>query len=186
MLEVTGVRAAAVVENYKNVTDSDGRPPKSIEIYVLGGDPKEIAEAIFENKAGGIEPYGNQTETVKDDAGFEHIVRFRYAIEVPIQLRMTVVRSTSFPSDGASLLKTAAIKYIGGEDEDGIIYTGLNLGMPVIHSALVAVRTEVEGITDLIVELSKDGTTWTEGNIAIAPHQVAQTSFDKISVVIQS
>ncbi|MGF9907889.1 baseplate J/gp47 family protein [Brevibacillus porteri] len=186
MLEVTGVRAAAVVENYKNVNDSEGRPPKSIEVYVLGGDSKEIAQAIFENKAGGIEPYGNQSETVKDDAGFEHIVRFSYAIEVTIHLRMTVVRSTSFPSNGASLLKTAAIKYIGGEDEDGIIYTGLNLGMPVIHSALVAARTEVEGIADLIVELSKDGTTWTKGNIAIAPHEVAQTSYNKISVVMQS
>ncbi|MED1784229.1 baseplate J/gp47 family protein [Brevibacillus fortis] len=184
MLEVTGVRAAAVVENYKNVNDSDGRPPKSIEVYVLGGDPKEIAQAIFENKAGGIEPYGKQSETVKDEAGFEHIVRFSYAIEVPIHLRITVMRSSSFPSDGVSLIKTAAIKYIGGEDEDGIIYTGLNLGMPIIHSALVAVRTEVTGITDLIVELSKDGTTWTKGNISIAPHEVAQTSYNRISVVI--
>ncbi|GED69382.1 hypothetical protein BRE01_30840 [Brevibacillus reuszeri] len=187
MLEVTGVRAAAVVENYKNTADTAGRPPKSVQVYVLGGEPNEIAQAIFENKAGGIEPYGNQSVVVKDEAGFEHTMKFSYATEVYIHLRITVTRSNTFPSNGASLIKTASIKYVGGEDEDGIIYTGLNLGESVIHSALVAVRTEVEGITDLKVEISKNGgTTWTQSNIVIQPSEVAQTSFDRISVVIQS
>ncbi|MDC0761703.1 baseplate J/gp47 family protein [Brevibacillus sp. AG] len=186
LMEVPGVRAAAVVENYTNVTDSAGRPSKSIEAYVLGGDKYDIGQTIFENKGGGIEPYGTQTVTVKDDAGVSHIMRFSYATEVYIHLRITVSTLNNFLANGPALIKTEAIKYLGGEDEDGTIYTGLNMGMNVVHSALVSLRTRVEGIEDLKVEMSKDGISWTQENIEIAPYEVAQTSHDKISVVIQS
>lgn len=186
LMEVPGVRAAAVVENYKNATDSAGRPAKSIEAYVLGGDKYEIGQTIFENKGGGIEPFGKQTVTVIDDAGVSHIMKFSYATEVYIHLKVTLTTTANFLANGSALMKTETIKYIGGEDEDGTIYTGLNMGMEVIHSALVALRANVEGVRDIKVEVSKDGITWTQGNIDIASYEVAQTAHDKISVVIQS
>ncbi|WP_079908282.1 baseplate J/gp47 family protein [Paenibacillus sp. 32352] len=183
LLKTKGVRAATVVENYQTVKDANGRPPKSFEAYVLGGAAQDIGETIFNNKAAGIEPYGTESVTVIDDAGFEHTMKFSYAAEIPIYLKMTVTTNTSFPFDGVDQIKTAAIRYIGGKDADDSLYTGLNMGAKVVHSALVAIRSEIDGISDLKVEISKDGSTWVQDSVSIAPSEVAQTAYNLITVV---
>lgn len=48
VLGVSGVRAATVINNRSINTDADGRPPKSYQVYALGGDEQEIVEAIFQ------------------------------------------------------------------------------------------------------------------------------------------
>jgi uncharacterized phage protein gp47/JayE len=56
--DVDGVVDAFVFENESNLPDADGRPPKSIHCVVAGGTAIDIANKIWQVKAGGIETAG--------------------------------------------------------------------------------------------------------------------------------
>lgn len=185
LLGVKGVRAAAVIENVSRTDDSAGRPGKSFEAYVLGGAAADIGAAIFSKKAAGIESYGTESVTVLDLAGNAHEVHFSYAQTVSISVKVTVTRNASYPADGAAQLKTALIKYIGGEDADGQLYAGLTMGDDVVYARMIATALTIPGVDDADVELSLDGgVSWFTHNIAIDPQEVAQTAANKISVVV--
>jgi len=58
-----GAQPQPLLELWNNTTDVDinilfGRPPKSVEVLALGGDPADIARAIYEKLAAGIQAYG--------------------------------------------------------------------------------------------------------------------------------
>jgi len=183
LLRTSGVRAAVVIENNTNATDLAGRPAKSFEAYVLGGSAADIGQTILDTKAAGIEPYGSQSVTVNDLSGNPHTMKFSYAIEVPIHVRATIKTSASYPSNGDLQVESAIVRYIGGEDSDGQLYVGLNMGDDVIHSRLIASVYKVPGIEDLSLELSLDGSTWSQSNVDIDPQEVAQTTHTIITVV---
>ena len=54
-----GVTAAQVYENRTNETDSEGRPPHSVEAVVDGGSNSDIAEQILATVSAGITTYGS-------------------------------------------------------------------------------------------------------------------------------
>lgn len=183
LLRIPGVRAAAVIENTGTMTDSGGRPAKSFEAFLLGGTALDIGQTLLSTKAAGIATYGSQSVSVADISGNAHTIKFSYAGEVHVYVRFTVATNASFPVDGDALLESAAIRYIGGEDVDGSIYVGLNMGEDVIHSRLVAAAYSVPGVEDVIVELSLNGSSWSTNNAVIYPQEVAQTAFSRITVV---
>ncbi|TMV49353.1 hypothetical protein FE783_12620 [Paenibacillus mesophilus] len=183
LLRVTGVRAATVIENDKNTPDSDGRPPKSIEAYVLGGVAADIGQAILGSKAGGIEPYGSESVVVNDLAGNPHTMKFTYAAEILIHVRVTVTKNASYPTDGNTQMTNAIVRYIGGEATTGQLYVGLNMGDDVIYSRLIAAAYSVPGVEDVLIEVSTNGTTWTQANVAVDPQEVAQTAHTLITVM---
>lgn len=183
LLRTPGVRAAVVIENNTMTTDVAGRPPKSFEAYVLGGDPQEIGQTILNTKAAGIESYGSESVVINDISGYPHTIKFSYADEIQIHAKVTVWTNNQFPVDGDTQIESAIIRYIGGEDYDGQLYVGLNMGDDVIHSRIIAAVYKVAGIEDAKVELSTDGSTWAEANISIDPQEVAQTSHAIIEVV---
>jgi uncharacterized phage protein gp47/JayE len=182
LLRTPGVRAATVIENYTNAP-VNGLPAKSVAAYVLGGEAADIALTILKTKAGGIEPFGNQSATVKDMGGNDHIMKFSYAVQVPVSLRVTATIDNRYPADGNALIKSALIRLIGGQDANGVIYNGLSMGADVIHSRLIA-SAYIDGVTDVVMEISKDsGATWTQTNLTISAQEVAQTSAAAITVV---
>jgi uncharacterized phage protein gp47/JayE len=183
LLRTPGVRAAVVIENNTMTTDVAGRPPKSFEAYVLGGDPQDIGQTILNTKAAGIESYGSESVVINDISGYPHTIKFSYADEIQIHAKVTVWTNNQFPVDGDTQIESAIIRYIGGEDYDGQLYVGLNMGDDVIHSRIIAAVYKVAGIEDAKVELSTDGSTWAEANISIDPQEVAQTSHAIIEVV---
>lgn len=182
LLNVPGVRAANVVENRKNTADSEGRPPKSIQCYVLGGEAQDVAEAIFGSKAGGIETVGGVSRVVKDDSGQEHIVKFSYASVVPIYVKISIKRSLKYQTDGDARVRTEVVRYIGGEDLDGMIHVGLGMRQAVVYTEIIRRFHVIEGIDDVDLELSTDGLTWVKTNIDILSNQVAETSHDKVVI----
>jgi hypothetical protein len=56
---VSYIESASGYENDTDETNAYGLPPHSIEIVVEGGDNSEIASAILNRKAGGIQTYGS-------------------------------------------------------------------------------------------------------------------------------
>lgn len=182
VLEVSGVRAATVVENYENVTVG-GDDPKSIHVYVLGGDPNDIAEAIFSKKAAGIKPMGSQVVTVTDNSGESQIIRFDFAIEVQIFVEVEVTTTVAFPVDGVPRVKDEIVKLIGGTASDGTLYVGSQMGEDVFISQLTRAVFAIPGIVDASIKIGKTTGTLGTSNIVIQANEVAQTSPSKVTVI---
>ncbi|GBF73044.1 hypothetical protein PA598K_01329 [Paenibacillus sp. 598K] len=174
LLRLPSIRAATILENY-GMTPDAGRPPKSFEAFVLGGEDQEIADTIFSVKSGGIEPYGAISVQVTDLGGQPHTVKFSRAAEVAMLVEVEVTRNAQYPIDGDEQVRAAIIRYIGGEDAAGTYYNGLSMGAPVVYTRLVAAVYAVEGVEDMTLRVGKTSGSMAMGNVSIAPHEVART-----------
>jgi uncharacterized phage protein gp47/JayE len=182
LLRVAGVRSATIIENTSVAADSAGRPGKSFQAYLLGGDPDAIAQSILDTKAAGIEAYGEVSRTVQDLSGSPHTIKFSYAEEVAIHVNVDITVNAQYPADGDAQIRAAIIRYIGGKDVDGSLYSGLGMGNDVIYTKLISAIFKVEGVEDVSLEAAAAGGYSTE-NIAISSHQVAQVIHSDIEVV---
>ncbi|MGE8037902.1 baseplate J/gp47 family protein [Lysinibacillus sp. NPDC093692] len=184
LLKISSIRASKVIENYKDEVDQYGTPPRSIQAFVLGGGDEEVAKAIHEKKAGGIQPYGTTYIDVTDLSGDVKQIGFTRANEVNIFIKVKVETNTSFTFDGVNQIKTALIRYVGGTDANNNTYSGLNMGEDVIVSRLIARTYSVDGIEDVTVEVSTDDINYNDSNIIIGLQEVAQTHFKDIEVTV--
>ncbi|KHD86380.1 hypothetical protein NG54_03450 [Heyndrickxia ginsengihumi] len=183
LLNVPSVQSATAVFNKTMETDADGNPPKSVHAYVLGGTKEDIAAALFDSVSGTSETVGQQEVTVTDISGYEHIVRFDYAEEVQIYVRLTIQTNSKFEVDGVTQLKDSIIGKIGGTDSAGVIQNGLDMGKPVIISQLYNAVYQVAGLDDVTIEIGTDPGALGTANVSVAQRQVAQTSVDIIEVI---
>lgn len=184
LLKISSIRAAKVIENFKDEIDQYGTPPRSIQAFVLGGSDEEVAKAIHEKKAGGIQPYGTTYVDVLDLSGDVKQIGFTRAKEVNISIKVSVTTNTSFTFDGVNQIKTALIRYVGGTDSNNNAYSGLNMGEDVVVSRLIARTYSVDGIDDVMIEVSKDGVIYNDSNIIVTLQEVAQTHFNSIEVML--
>ncbi|WP_427071040.1 baseplate J/gp47 family protein [Lysinibacillus fusiformis] len=184
LLKISSIRAAKVIENFKDEVDQYGTPPRSIQAFVLGGDDEEIAKAIHEKKAGGIQPYGTTYVDVLDLSGEIQQIGFTRASKVDIYIKVKVGTNSSFTSDGVDQIQTELIRYIGGTDANNNTYAGLNMGDDVVVARLNARIFNVDGIEDAKLEVSKDGVNYDNSNIVIALQEAAQTHFNDIEVML--
>lgn len=182
VIDVPGVRTVRVFENDTDTADSSGRPPHSFETLVLGGEVQDVAEAIFSKKPAGIQSHGSTTATVTDLSGTARTVKFSYATVQTIHVRATVTRDNTFPEDGAEQIRTQILQYIGGLDASGDTYPGLGLGEDVILSTCIR-NIKVEGITDIVVEFSINGTSYSAANIDVG-NNVANTDYSKVVIAL--
>ncbi|MEX5737779.1 baseplate J/gp47 family protein [Bacillus subtilis] len=182
LLNVSGVRSANIVANNTMQTDTDGNPPKSIHAYVLGGTKDDVAQALFDSVAAGIETVGEQVVTITDASGLDHAVKFDFAREVKIYLQLDLKTNASFPIDGVSQIKNNLVYKIGGIDANGSYYTGSQMGDDVILSQLFNAVYQVDGVSDVTIRMGKDATNLSQSNIEIEPKEVAQVHFDEIVV----
>lgn len=114
LLKLVGSSGSATVfTNTDDVTDSDGRPPHSVEALVEGGTDQAILDLLWrQGVAGGIVTYGTTVGTVVDSQGRSQAVRFSRPILVPIYIAVTItVDPTTFPQDGIQRVKDAIASF---------------------------------------------------------------------------
>lgn len=73
---VQGVSDASGVENDTDTATTEGIPPKSFKIVVVGGQNDNIAQAIWDTKPAGIKAFGSIFGTAYDLGGLEHNIYF--------------------------------------------------------------------------------------------------------------
>lgn len=188
----------AIIKGYQDVWDLDfdaqntgvsvnleiiGRPSKSVECFVYGGDGQDVADKIFEVKAAGIMAYGTEKYTVEDSLSQEHIIGYTPPEVVDIYAEMDLQTDGDYPVDGDDQVIQQIIKYIGGLDADTEYHPGLGLGDDVIYTRMIAVIHEVPGITDIVLVIGVDPGNLGFDNIDINEDQVAETGPGNISIV---
>ncbi len=180
LLQVTGVTAAFVEENVTIVVDGAGRPPKSFEAVVAGGDDQDIADLIWLVKPAGIETYGTETVSVVDSQGISHDILFSRATEIYLWVRVTLTLTSeeTYPVDGDAQVALNVLEYA----------QTLEIGDDVYVQRFYAPIYEVPGIATALVEIATSATpggppgAYQTTNLAISNTEVAVSDSGRISV----
>lgn len=161
LLRIPSVTHAGIIVNETDSTDSDGRPARSFECYVSGGENyhKEIAEAIFDKKPIGIKTHGTVTQAITDNGGHSHTIKFSHTKNVKVYVRVAINTSAEFEgTTGKTEIKSNLNTYIDN----------IEIGKSLILSSLYGQIHSVTGVTEVTeLKLSTDGTTWSTNNISV-------------------
>ena len=178
--EVANVATVKVIENYEEIT-VDGRPPKSFESVVEGGDEDDIAAKIWEVKPAGIRPFGTITKQVTDSQGDLQTVQFsrptyKYA---HVRVSLTLNPEETFPEDGLETI------------EGNILSVGntLGIGDDIVVQKFTGAIFAVEGVYTAVIEVAITPTpfdipVYQTTNIAIDKTEIAVFSLGRIHVNI--
>ena len=117
LLRVQDVTSVAVFQNLTDAVDADGVPPHAIEVLIAGGDDQVIRDLLLEQcVAAGIPTHGNVTGTATDSEGVDWTIKFSRAVEVPIYVKVTLIKVAhsdadpdSYPTDGNDQVKLAIV-----------------------------------------------------------------------------
>lgn len=176
LLDLEDVTAAIVFENSSQVTDLNGRPAKSFEAIVQGGDNQAIADLLWLVKPAGIATFGSITETITDSMNFTHPIKFSRPTNIQIYCDLIITEDIEgFPANGAQLVEDAVIAYVNG----------LGIGKDVIvYPGLIAAINPIPGIVDIEVAIGIAPAPTLDDNIVIAANEVAQLDSSNISVTV--
>lgn len=119
--DVPGVITAVVRSNRSINTDATGRPAKSFESLVVGGDDHAVAQCIHDNQPSGIQSYGNTEVTIVDGNGDEQVIAFSrpQAKYLWVKVTYSLYDEELTPTDDeikAALLNWAENEYSMGKD----------------------------------------------------------------------
>lgn len=143
---ISGVTSVTILENDTVDFFGSGQPPKSFQLFVLGGDENTIAQTIWDTKASTIKTFGNVLRLVEDVQGNTQTVYFSrpdqsYAY---INVTYTIYSEEDFPSNGETLIAAAVVDY----------GNNLDVGEDVIPKRFAsAVYDAVDGLDDVTVEI---------------------------------
>lgn len=180
--QIEGVTKAFVDENPTDVADVDGLPPHSIECTVKGGTDSAVAQAIWDNKGGGIQTFGNVTTTALDINGTPQNISFSRPTQVYIHLRITYTPYTEeeLPSDTEDAMKQAAFDY--GDS--------LDIGTDVIPSRFLGpIYSSVSGVGEMVVEAAITAlptdvpVSYSTNLISVAPKEESNFDIARIQVI---
>jgi uncharacterized phage protein gp47/JayE len=175
-----GVTAAFVITNRTFEIDVDGRPPKSFEVVVEGGDEQEIGQTIWDFHPVGIESTGDITKTVQDSDGTDQTVLFSRPVQIYIRMEIdyTKYSEEAFAATGEDGIKQAALAY----------GSSLNIGVDVIPPRFFgSIYSSVAGIESLAVRISSstDLITWTPYSTSpTAVGRKERSQFDITRIVV--
>jgi uncharacterized phage protein gp47/JayE len=164
LLDLSGVTDVIAFENDTLVTDLAGRPAKSFEMVVNGGDEQLIADTIWAAKAGGIRTYGSETTSVTDSQGIARQINWSRPTLVPIYLIVNIIKTNQFPAGGAA------------EVQSRIVANGNSLGIGndvIVYPGLILSVAGIPGIIDIDILVSKNPTPTLSDNIDILPNEIA-------------
>ena len=182
ILKVPGVEYARVYSN-REITEINGRPPKSYEAVVVGGDEQAIAETIFKKGPAGIQAFGNIIKDIVDGEGFHWDIGFSRPINKYIWVIIEYSRNAEedLPLDIVSAI------------QDNIIAWGqnaLNVGVDLIYQKMFRPVYDIPGIgfADIKIAVTTDLTAplpeaYQNENVQIGEVDVAV--LDKARITVQ-
>lgn len=143
---VEGVDEVLIIANRTASPDADGRPPKSFEVVVRGGDDQAIADAIWFSMPEGIESVGDIEMEVTDSQGDAQTVYLSRPTEVPIYMLWRYRAKPGAPTNLQELVR------------DELIDFGSTLGMgDAVNPWDFEQNVETRGMKEAGLYVSRDG-----------------------------
>ena len=166
---------------FENETDTTVNtiPPHAFKPYVLGGTDLYIQTAIYDVKSVGIESNGTLENIFTDNSGNEITIGFTRPTNINVWVEVTVTNDGNYPVDGDTQIELAVIDYVDslGIGEDVVLFSLSN-----------TIANNVQGVTNLAIQTSLDGVSYSAADITIdgdltAAVEVAQTDSAKVDVI---
>lgn len=174
LLSVLNVTAVIVFENFTEIYDVNGRPPKSFEAVVEGGTDADIANMLWKVKPAGIRPDGSTAYTILDSMGLSHVMRFSRPTLLPVYLSPQITTDGNYPVNGDELVAQA------------LVTAGnlLGIGKEVVLSPyLMSVLAAIPGIQNVELFAGTAPNPGTDNNILVAPNEVATFDTSRVNTV---
>lgn len=165
--DVPNVLGVTIFENRSHLFDSEGRPPKSFEVVVQGGDNDVIAQTIWETKPAGIETVGNESVLIVDSNNAFQEINFSRpeSVFIIVRVEYSLYDEEVFPEDGDDSIANI-IKDTGNE---------LGVGVDVIPQRFFGpIYAAVSGIQGMEIKLS----------YALTPEGSAETILQQVTIPI--
>lgn len=145
---IPDVKDARIITNTSNQADALGNEAYSIHAYVLGGQPNEIAQAIFDNVALDTNFAGSKSGVATDVSGKSYTVNYDAAPQALIYIKVAVkADATSFNTDyGIQQIKDSINQY----------FDTLSMGDSVNFTKLFSPIYAVSGVTDAEISMGRD------------------------------
>jgi uncharacterized phage protein gp47/JayE len=174
LLSLSGVTAVIVFENVTLITDPDGRPGKSFEAVVQGGDDNAIANLLWQVKPAGILTDGTITVTITDSQGQPHDIHFSRPTNVPIYVILELSTNSSYPSNGDAGIRQAIVN----------AGNALGIGKEVVPIPyLIASIAPTPGIEDANLYVGFSPNPTLSDNLPIAPNEISAWDTSRVSIV---
>lgn len=176
LLAVDEVTAAIVLENTGDTVDALGLPPHSMECVVEGGAAADIGAVLWARKPGGIELHGDESVTVEDSQGYDHVLGYSRPTDVEqyVKVTYTLHDEEDFPSNGEATMAAT------------VLATGnaLGLGQDVMPDRFIGpIFDAVAGIESVTVEISDDGIAWSTSPKSIEFNELAKFDSARVTIV---
>lgn len=182
--KIDDVEYVKVYSNREITVDSEGRPAKSFETVVIGGDDKKIAETIFNTAPAGVQPFGNTTETVIDSEGFSWEIGFSRPVnkyiwmDIKYALNSEEIANNDIPNS----IKNNIVEWAG---------ENLSIGIDLIFQKLFTPIYKVNGLKDIEIKLAvTDNLTppavsdYVTSDITIGERELALVDISRIAVAL--
>lgn len=185
---LVGVIQAFVFENTSTIVDGEGRPPKSFEVVVQGGDDDDIGEEIFAVKPAGIETFkvpgpNGVTVSVTDSQGISHDVNFSRPDTLRMFIEIDITIDGNF-GGGDSVAGLQQVKEALKDFGDTLLI-GEDIIINQFEAAVLESSGGVTGVVDTPTTRIEDSFPPTNtANIVIASRELATFSTADIVVNI--
>jgi uncharacterized phage protein gp47/JayE len=182
--DVPDVTNCAVFENTSDSIDTDDRPPHSLEVVVVGGDPQDIGNMLWQIKPGGIQlyenPIGGQTVSVVDSNGDTQTIYFTRPTTKYSHVKIDILAYSTeetFPLDGVAQIQAAVLAYA----------TPAVLGKDLLIQKWYVPIYTIPGLNEVAVEhgvtnAPGDTPSWQTINIPVTATEVVELALDRIIV----
>lgn len=119
--QVDGVIYVSVLENFTDTTNDAGMPPHSIMPVVDGGDDNEVALAILETRAAGIQfttssdipaATWKSVSVVNPANGQSVMVWFARPTNTTATIEINISTDANFPTDGQQLINSEVVNFV--------------------------------------------------------------------------
>lgn len=177
---ITDVKRVKGYENDTNETTSEGFPPHSVTFVVEDGEDGQIAEMIYNKKTPGCYTNGTTDIEVLSASGNITHIRFYRPTYKNIYIKVNITKLSGYNESSVDKIKQALVDYIASADIHDTIYRQILIS--VVIGQLSSTVSPEFSVTD--VQISTDGTTYSQNDLELAFNEAGASSLGNIEVVV--
>lgn len=175
LLNLAGVREVSIVSNDTDAVDSYGNLPESIHIYVLGGNGQDIANTLIDCLPAGCVLNGSQAVNATDISGSEKTIKFDFATDKPIYVKVNVQTNDQWNADsGASQIQQQVAQFI----------SGLDMGQTVFLTKMYPIVYSIDGVDEATISIGTSKDNLSSSDITVEHFEAPSCDLQNIEVVV--
>lgn len=177
---ITDVKRVKGYENDTNQISAEGFPPHSVTFVVEEGDDGQIAEMIYNKKTPGCYTNGTTDIEILSEAGNVTHIRFYRPTYKNVWVKVNITKLAGYNDSVVDKIKKALVDYIKSADIHDTIYRQILIS--VVIGQLTSTTSPEFSVTD--VQISTDGSVYSQNDLALAFNEAGASALDKIEVVV--